>query len=202
MSNERIFLSPPHMGGEEQEYVQQAFASNYIAPLGPMVDGFEREFAELTGFKHCLALSSGTAAMHLALRHLGIGPGDVVLASTLTFIGSVTPATFEGATLKFIDADRATWNLDPDLLAEELAESAKQGNLPKAVIPTDLYGQCADLPRICAICEPYGIPVVADSAEAVGARFSVGAPGPVHWERTPKKGRNGTNVERRTLNAE
>jgi dTDP-4-amino-4,6-dideoxygalactose transaminase len=212
MSNERIFLSPPHMGGAEQEYVQQAFASNYIAPLGPMVDGFEREFAELTGFKHCLALSSGTAAMHLAVRHLGIGPGDVVLASTLTFIGSVTPVTFEGATLKFIDADRASWNLDPDLLAEELADSAKRGTLPKAVIPTDLYGQCADLPRICAICEPYGIPVIADSAEAVGARLRAGAPvssalDANEKERTERRTSNeqqttaGTsNVERRTSN--
>lgn len=167
----RIFLSPPHMGGREQEFIRQAFESNYIAPLGPMVDAFEREFAAYTGIPHCLALSSGTAAMHLALRHLGVKTGDVILASTLTFIGSVTPATFEGAALAFIDCDEASWNMDPVLLEQALADGAKQGQLPKAVIPTDLYGQPCDLPRITAICEGYGIPVICDSAEAVGAGY-------------------------------
>jgi dTDP-4-amino-4,6-dideoxygalactose transaminase len=159
------------MGGEELNFIREAFASNYIAPLGPMVDAFEREFAAYTGIPHCLALVSGTAAMHLALRELGVGPGDEVLASSLTFIGSVTPVTFLGASLVFLDSDRATWNLDPALLAEELAACASRGKLPKAVIPTDLYGQCADLNAIKAICEPYGIPVVADAAEAMGARY-------------------------------
>ena len=120
------------MGGDELVFIREAFASNYIAPLGPMVDAFEREFAACTGISHCLALSSGTAAMHLALRELGVGPGDDVLAPSLTFIGSVTPVTFLGANLVFLDSDRATWNLDPALLAEELAAGARRGKLPKA----------------------------------------------------------------------
>jgi dTDP-4-amino-4,6-dideoxygalactose transaminase len=159
------------MSGEELEFVHQAFASNYIAPLGPMVDAFEKDFAAYTGIPHCLALASGTAAMHLALRELGVGPGDEVLSSTQTFIGSVTPATFLGASLVFIDCDESTWNMDPDLLSEELAACARRGKLPKVVIPTDLYGQCCDLPRLRAICDPYGVPIVADSAEAMGAHY-------------------------------
>jgi len=171
VSKTRLFLSPPHMGGNEREFVAEAFASNYIAPLGPMVDAFEKEFAAYTGIPHCVALSSGTAAMHLALRELGVGPGDEVLASTLTFIGSVTPITFFGATPVFIDSDERTWNLDLNLLAEELAGGARRGKLPKAVVPTDLYGQCCDLPRITSLCADYGIPVVSDSAEAMGAFY-------------------------------
>ncbi|MGD0259759.1 MAG: DegT/DnrJ/EryC1/StrS family aminotransferase [Verrucomicrobiota bacterium] len=176
MNNTRLFLSPPHMGGEELELVREAFASNYIAPLGPMVDAFEREFAEYTGIPHCLALASGTAAMHLALRELSVGPGDEVLASTHTFIGSVSPVTFLGGSLAFIDSDPATWNMDPVLLSEELAVCAQHGKLPKAVIPTDLYGQCADLPGLRAICDPYGVPIVSDSAEAMGAFYETTRP--------------------------
>ncbi|MEF2146591.1 MAG: DegT/DnrJ/EryC1/StrS family aminotransferase [Desulfovibrionaceae bacterium] len=167
----RIFLSPPHMSGRERDYVDQAFASNYIAPLGPQVDAFERAFCEMSGFSHCVALSSGTAALHLALRLLDVGPGDVVMASSLTFIGSVSPVTFLGAQPVFIDADRATWNMDPALLAEAVENFARKGRLPKAVLPTDLYGQCCDLDAILDICRPYGIPVLADSAEAVGATY-------------------------------
>ncbi len=168
---QRLFLSPPHMSGKEADLVREAFASNYIAPLGPMVDAFEREFARYTGIPHCLALSSGTAAMHLALRQLGVGPGDEVIASTLTFIGSVSPATFLGASLVFIDADPTSWNMDVRLLIEEIESSAARGKFPRAVIPTDLYGQCADLDSIRAVCDPYGIPIVSDSAEAMGARY-------------------------------
>lgn len=153
------------------KFIREAFDTNYIAPLGPMVDAFEREWAEYTGIRFALALSSGTAAMHLALREVGVGPRDEVIASTLTFIGSVSPATFVGATPVFIDSDRTTWNIDPDLLAEELAACAKRGKLPKAVVPTDLYGQCVDMDRILAACAPYAIPVIADSAEASGARY-------------------------------
>jgi len=131
-----------------------------------MVDAFERAFAEYSGIPHCLALASGTAAMHLALRELGVGTGDEVIASSLTFIGSVSPVTFLGGHPVFIDCDRQTWNLDPELLAEELACCASRGSLPKAVIPTDLYGQCVDMDRILEVCKPYGIPVIADSAEA------------------------------------
>ena len=182
--NPRLFLSPPHMGGREPEFVQQAFASNYIAPLGPMVDAFEREFAAYTGLPHCLALASGTAATHLALRHLGVKPGDEILASTLTFIGSVTPATFERATLAFIDCDDASWNMDPALLEQALAAGAKRGKLPKAVIPTDLYGLPCDLPRIRAICDRHGVPVICDSAEAVGARCGGRHAGADAWAAT------------------
>ena len=168
---EKIFLSPPHMGGEEMRFVQEAFESNYIAPLGPQVDAFEREFAKYVGIKHCVALSSGTAAMHLALRILGVGQGDEVIASTLTFIGSVTPVIFQGASLVFVDCDRSSWNMDPNLLKDALEDCERRGKMPKAVVPTDLYGQCCDLPRIVSICNQYDIPVVCDSAEALGAFY-------------------------------
>jgi len=171
---ERIFLSPPHMGGEEIRFVREAFESNYIAPLGPMVDALEHEFAEYTDIEHCAAVSSGTAAMHLALRCLGVGPGDEVFASTLTFIGSVTPIVFQGAVPVFIDSERESWNMDPDLLEAELDRCAAAGKLPKAVVPTDLYGQCCNLPRILEVCAEYDVPVVCDSAEAAGARYRGG----------------------------
>ena len=170
-SFDRIYLSPPHMSGLEMEFVKEAFASNYIAPLGPQVDAFEREFAEKVNTAHAVAVSCGTAAMHLALRIVGVGPGDKVIASTLTFIGSVTPITFQGAIPVFIDSDRSSWNMDPGLLQEELEAYPKHDSLPKAVVPTDLYGQCADLDRILEICSSYGIPVIADAAEALGARY-------------------------------
>lgn len=173
----RIFLSPPHMGGEELQFVEEAFRSNYIAPLGPQVDAFEREFAERTGLRLAVAVASGTAAMHLALRALGVGPGDEVIASTLTFIGSVTPILFLGAVPVFIDSDRTTWNMNPDLLVQELEACRKRGRMPKAVIPTDLYGQCADLDRILAVCAPHEIPVVSDAAEALGATYKGRSPG-------------------------
>ncbi len=167
----RIFLSPPHMGGEELNFVKEAFAGNYIAPLGPMIDAFEKEFAEKIGVSYALALASGTAAIHLALDHLGVGPGDEVFASTLTFIGSVSPITFLGATPVFVDSDPQTWNMDPGLLQRELSSCAEKGKLPKAVLPTDLYGQCADVDRIREICDSYNIPVVLDSAESLGATY-------------------------------
>jgi dTDP-4-amino-4,6-dideoxygalactose transaminase len=171
MKPERIFLSPPHMSGYEQKYLKEAFESNYIAPLGPQVDAFEKEFAQKIGTTHAVALSSGTAAMHLALCELGVGVGDEVFVSTLTFIGSVSPVTFLGAKPVFIDADYKTWNMDPDLLAKEINTCAERGRLPKAVVPTDLYGQCADYDRILEICAPYEIPVIVDAAEALGATY-------------------------------
>jgi dTDP-4-amino-4,6-dideoxygalactose transaminase len=170
-NEKRIYLSPPHMSGEELHFIQEAFESNYVAPLGPMVDAFEREFAEKVGIHHAVALCSGTAAMHLALRILGVGPGDEVITSTLTFIGGATPIVFQGATPVFIDSDRISWCMDPELLREKLEACKERGRLPKAVIPTDLYGQCADLDRILEICTPYDIPVIADSAEALGATY-------------------------------
>lgn len=165
----RIFLSPPHMGGQELEFVREAFESNYIAPVGPMVDAFEREFAERVGLPHAVAVSSGTAAMHLAMRNLEVGAGDLVIASTLTFIGSVSPVLFEEAVPVFVDSDPETWNMDPGLLEVAIEWCLEQGKTPKAVIPTDLYGQCADYDRILRICDRHGIPVVIDSAEALGA---------------------------------
>jgi len=176
MGCQRLFLSPPHMGGEELEFIKDAFASNYIAPLGPMVDGFERRFVDYTGIKHCAAVSSGTAAMHLALRCIGVAPGDEVFVSTLTFIGGITPILFEGATPVFIDSERASWNMDPELLQEELHACEGQGKLPKAVIPTDLYGQCSDYDRILTICDSYGIPVIIDAAESMGAIYHGNSP--------------------------
>jgi dTDP-4-amino-4,6-dideoxygalactose transaminase len=166
---ERIFLSPPHMGGEEIAFVRKAFDSNYIAPLGPMVNTFEREFCEIVGLPHAVALSSGTAAMHLILRYLEVGSGDEVFASTLTFIGSVSPIVFEGARPVFIDADPQTWTMDPDLLAEELRRCARLGKLPKAVVPTDLYGQSADIECLKCVCCEYEIPLIVDAAESLGA---------------------------------
>ena len=173
----RIFLSPPHMGGEELYYVQEAFKSNYIAPLGPQVDAFEREFSAKISVPYAVALSSGTAAMHLALKGIGVKADDVVFASTLTFIGSIAPITYLGAKPVFIDSDRKTWDMDPDLLAEGLEIALKKGRLPKAVVPTDLYGQSCDIDRILEICKPYNIPVIVDAAESLGAKYKDGTAG-------------------------
>ena len=167
----RLFLSPPHMSGRELALIEEAFASNYIAPLGTMVDAFEREFAARIGIAHALALASGTAALHLVLRILGVGPGDRVVCSTLTFIGNVAPVLYLGAEPVLLDVDPATWTLDPGLLEAELHRAAAAGELPKVVLPTDLYGQCADLDAIQEICAAHGIPVVDDAAESLGARY-------------------------------
>lgn len=166
----RLFLSPPHLGGSEQERVAEAFASNYIAPLGPQVNAFEAAFAGLTGIPHCLAVSSGTAAMHLALHCLGVGPGDLVLGASLTFIASVSPARFLGAELAFVDSEPGSWNMDSALLRQALTQLAAEGRRVKAVIPTDIYGQCADYQALLDACAPFGVPIVADCAESMGAR--------------------------------
>ncbi|MGH9928241.1 MAG: aminotransferase class I/II-fold pyridoxal phosphate-dependent enzyme, partial [Pyrinomonadaceae bacterium] len=136
----RIYLSPPHLGVDELELVKDAFASNWIAPVGPHVDAFEKEFSELVGVNHAAALSSGTAALHLALILIGVKPGDEVLCPTLTFSASANPICYEGGQPVFIDADRSTWNMDHHLLREELRDCAARGRLPKAVIAVDLYG--------------------------------------------------------------
>jgi pyridoxal phosphate-dependent aminotransferase EpsN len=167
----RIYLSPPHLGGDELGLVQDAIASNWVAPLGPHVDAFEEEFARAVGASHAVALSSGTAALHLALRLVGVGPGDTVLCPTLTFCASANPVVYEGATPVFLDAERATWNLDPELLRQELRDSAGRGRLPRAVVAVDLYGQCADYDRIRAACGEYGVPIIEDAAEALGATY-------------------------------
>jgi len=167
----KIFLSPPHMNGQELQFIKEAFESNYIAPLGPQLNAFEREFAEKLGVSYALGLCSGTAAMHVALTVLGIGSNDEVMASDLTFIGGVTPIIFQGSIPVFIDSDRITWNMDPDLLADELEECNRRGRLPKVVVPTDLYGQCCDLDRVIEISAHYKVPVVVDAAEALGATY-------------------------------
>lgn len=170
--NKRIFLSAPHMGGNELTYIQKAFDANYIAPVGHNIDEFEKQIKEYTGAKYALAVSSGTAAIHLALRVLGIKDGDEVMASTFTFIGSVAPILYERCIPFFIDSDTASWNLDPNLLEEELSQRAKNGKKqPKALILTHLYGQCADIVRIQNICEHYGVHLIEDAAESLGATF-------------------------------
>src|SRR5882724_9948759 len=144
MSEQRIFLSPPHLGVAERELLLDALESNWIAPLGPHVDAFEREFAAYLGVEHAAALSSGTAAIHLGLRLLGLRPGEEVICSTLTFAASANPIVYEGGTPVFIDSEETTWNMDPTLLREELDACAANGRLPRAVIVVDLYGQSAN----------------------------------------------------------
>ncbi|NPC74380.1 aminotransferase class I/II-fold pyridoxal phosphate-dependent enzyme [Corallococcus exiguus] len=175
----RIYLSSPHMGTLERGYVDDAFASNWIAPLGPHVDAFQEEFARCVGTPHALALSSGTAALHLALQLVGVGPGDDVLVSTLTFSASVNPIRYLGASPVFIDSERTSWNMDPALLEEELAMRARLGRLPRAVVVVHLYGQSADLDPLVATCDRYGVPVVEDAAEALGSTYKGRAPGTV-----------------------
>jgi len=174
---ERIYLSPPHLGCAEAEFVAEAFSSNWIAPMGPHVDAFEQEVGERAGGLHAVALSSGTAAIHLALRLAGIGPGDEVLCPTLTFCASANPIVYEGGQPVFIDVEKGSWNLDPGLLADELRECASRGKLPRAVVVVDLYGQCADYDEILAICARYEVPVIEDAAEALGAVYKGRAAG-------------------------
>lgn len=159
----RIFLSPPHVTSKEREMLLDAFDSNWIAPLGPHVDAFERELAQAVDMPHAAALSSGTAALHLALILAGVAPGDEVITSTLTFAATANAIAYVGATPVFIDSDRDTWTMAPDLLKEELRACASKGKIPKAVVVVDLYGQCADYDRILAACEEYNVPVIEDA---------------------------------------
>ena len=165
----RVYLSSPHMGSDELELVKEAFATNWIAPLGPHVDAFEQELAEYVGMPHAAALSSGTAALHLALRMLGVKRGDEVVCSTLTFSASANPILYEGAQPVFVDAEAQSWNMDPGLLRDALQDASRRGKLPRAVIVVDLYGQCADYAQIVPICEEFGVPLIEDAAEALGA---------------------------------
>jgi len=167
----RIYLSPPHMSGHEEAFVAEAFRSNWIAPLGPMVDAFEQEMCAYVGVPHATALMSGTAALHLALLLLGVKPGDEVLCSTLTFSASANAIVYAGARPVFIDCDRETWNLSPDFLEEELSACAVRGKRPAAVMAVDLYGQCADYGRIEDSCRRYDVPFIEDAAEALGATY-------------------------------
>lgn len=172
-----IHLSSPHMGGEEEAFVRDAFASNWVAPLGPHVDAFEREFAAAVGARHAAALSSGTAALHLALLLAGVGEGDEVLVSTLTFSASVNPIRYVGARPVFIDSERCSWNMDPALFEEAMHQRARAGRLPAAVVLVHLYGQSADIDPILAVCEQYGVPLVEDAAESLGATYRGRSPG-------------------------
>jgi len=167
----RIYLSPPHMSPEERRLLLDAFDSNWIAPLGPHVDAFEAEMATRVGRGHAAALSSGTAALHLAMQMLDVGPGDEVFTSTFTFAATANAICYQGASPVFIDSERATWNMDPALLEEALEEAARRGRLPKAVVVVDLYGQCADYDAIVPLCERYEVPIVEDAAEALGATW-------------------------------
>ena len=166
-----ILLSTPHLSEFEQDYVADAFRTNWIAPLGPNVDAFERELAEKVGAKHAAALSSGTAAIHLGLRVLGVGQGDVVFCSSLTFAASANPIVYQNATPVFIDSEPESWNMSPAALRKAFHEAERVGRLPRAVIVVCLYGQSADMDEIQAICDEYGVPILEDSAESLGATY-------------------------------
>jgi dTDP-4-amino-4,6-dideoxygalactose transaminase len=167
----RIYLSPPEVGPEERRMLLDAFDSNWIAPLGPDVDAFEAELAERVGVGHAVALSSGTAALHLALLMLGVGRGDEVLVPSFTFVATANAVSYLGAEPVFVDCSASTWNIDPDLVADELAVRARDGRLPRALVTVDLYGQSADYDALLAAAAAYGVPVVEDAAEALGATY-------------------------------
>jgi dTDP-4-amino-4,6-dideoxygalactose transaminase len=167
----RIYMSPPHMGTSERELLLAAFDSNWIAPLGPHVDALEKEFAQTVDMPHAVALSSGTAALHLALILLGIGRDDEVITSSFTFAATANAIRYVGARPVFLDSDLRTWNLDPQLLADELQECQRRGRMPKCLITVDVNGQCCDYRPIQAICRQYGLPIIEDAAEALGANY-------------------------------
>jgi len=169
--SERIYLSPPHMGGEELKFIHEAFESNWIAPLGPQVSAFEKEVASYVGTRGALAVNSGTAAIHLGLRLLGVGSGDKVFCSTLTFIGSVNPILYLNAEPVFIDSEPGSWNMSPNALKRALEDAAQTDDLPKAVIVVNIYGQSTDMDPILHLCDEYGVPVLEDAAESLGAFY-------------------------------
>ncbi|HEY0885358.1 MAG TPA: aminotransferase class I/II-fold pyridoxal phosphate-dependent enzyme [Ramlibacter sp.] len=168
---QRIWLSSPHLGEEETAFVEDAFRTNWIAPLGPHVDGFERELAAHVGVGHAAAVSSGTAAIHLALLLLGVKPGDTVFCSSLTFVGSCNPILYCGARPVFIDSDPQSWNMSPAALERAFEWAHREGRLPRCVIVVNLYGQSADMDAIVPLCERYGVPLLEDAAESLGARY-------------------------------
>jgi dTDP-4-amino-4,6-dideoxygalactose transaminase len=166
-----VYLSAPDVGELEESYVLEALRSGWVAPLGPSVDAFERELARRIGVEHVIAVNSGTAALHLALLSLGVGPGDVVVVPTLTFVATANAVVYAGAEPVFVDCDPATGNIEPDLLADLLAHLARTGRPARAVITVDIFGQCADYGRILPLCAERGVPVVEDAAEALGATY-------------------------------
>jgi dTDP-4-amino-4,6-dideoxygalactose transaminase len=168
----KIWLSSPHMGDNELEYVKEAFKTNWIAPLGPNVDGFEGDIAAFLGQNiHVAALSSGTAALHLALVILGVQRGDEVLCQSMTFSASANPIVYQGATPVFVDSEANTWNMSPELLETAIEDRLKRGKKPKAIIVVHLYGMPADMDGIMAVANRFGIPVIEDAAEALGAAY-------------------------------
>lgn len=169
--NTKIWLSSPHMGNKEIEYVHEAFNTNWIAPLGPHVDGFERDVAAYTGAGHVAALSSGTAALHMALILLGVGKGDEVICQSMTFAASANPVMYQGATPIFVDSEEETWGMDPELLEEAIKDRIARGKKPKAIIPVHLYGMPVKIDEIMTVAAAYDIPVVEDAAEALGSSF-------------------------------
>src|SRR5262249_20280681 len=166
----RILLSVPHMGGREEGFVREAFASNWLSTVGPNIDAFEGDFSGLMGLP-AVALSSGTAAIHLGLRLLGVGAGDEVFCPTLTFVATANPIVYLRASPVFLDCERSSWNVDPDLLREALKDRAAQNRLPRAVIVVHLFGQSADMDPIMEACNEYGVPVLEDAAEALGVTY-------------------------------
>jgi len=171
----RIYLSRPHMSGHEEKRVAEAFASNFVAPLGPQLDAFEEVVRDyLDGDLHCVGLSSGSAALHLALRSAGVGPGDEVWISSMTFAGGIFPVNYLGAIPRFFDLDPESWTIDTKMLAEELAKASAESRLPKAIVPTDLYGQSVDLDALESQAEQYGVRLIVDSAESLGASYKNG----------------------------
>lgn len=171
----RIYLSRPHMSGNEERRVAEAFASNFIAPLGPQLDAFEASVRDYLGADvHCVGLSSGSAALHLALRIAGVGPGDEVWISSMTFAGGIFPVNYLGASPRFFDLSPESWTVDTALLAKELAKAATENRLPKAIVPTDLYGQSADLDTLESLAAQYGVRLIVDSAESLGATYKNG----------------------------
>lgn len=170
--NKRIYLSPPHMGGAELELVKKVFESNWIAPVGPDITAFENELCSYTGSENAVALTSGTAAIHLALQLCGVKPGEYVLCSTFTFAGSVFPVRYVGAEPVFIDSEKKSWNMDPELLEKAIVSLRAEGKKIAAVIAVHLYGQSADIQQIATICTTYDIPLIEDAAESVGGRFA------------------------------
>ncbi|MGW8121946.1 DegT/DnrJ/EryC1/StrS family aminotransferase [Roseivirga echinicomitans] len=169
---ERIWLSSPHMGGNELKYVKEAFDTNWIAPLGPNVDNFEKELGEYLKIENVAALSSGTAAIHLALIILGVQPGDEVIAQSFTFCGTTNPILYLGATPVLVDSEKGTWNIDPVLLEETIQDRIKKGKKPKAVIMVHLYGMPARMKELEAVCNRYEIPLIEDAAEALGSTIA------------------------------
>jgi len=171
MTDTRIFLSPPDVGDVERKLLLEAFDSNWVAPVGPDLDAFEQQVADLVGVRHAVALASGTAALHLALVAAGVRRGDTVLVPSFTFAATANAVMYLGARPIFLDSTADSWNIDPALVADELRSRAARGQLPRAVIAVDMYGQCADYEPLLAACDRYGVPLIEDAAEALGATY-------------------------------